>query len=78
MSSSGWTANIVYRGSEIPELNGKYVFGVLREFPMVEGQFSDVPLGDIGPGKHWLFVVREDHGGPTGAWMEVTAQPVNN
>lgn len=46
-------------------LDGEYKFGARDGGEAALGEYS-IELGDIGPGTHYLQVLREDHGAPTG------------
>ncbi|MFN3938565.1 MAG: VPLPA-CTERM sorting domain-containing protein [Gemmobacter sp.] len=53
-------------------LNGVFQGGHLRPGGVVLGEFV-VNLGDLGPGTHYLQLLREDHGGATGYAVSITA-----
>ncbi|MGA2678866.1 MAG: PEP-CTERM sorting domain-containing protein [Sedimentisphaerales bacterium] len=55
-------------------LDGIYQFGALAPGPVIEFEYN-VPLPDLGPGTHYLQVLREDHGGTDGFSIQVTGVP---
>jgi hypothetical protein len=57
-------------------MDGAFKFGVVEEGSWAVDEYPDIDLGVIGPGQHFLQVLREDHSGAQGYWIEVKAQPV--
>jgi hypothetical protein len=51
-------------------LDGGYKFGALAPGGVSAGEYT-LQLGDLSPGRHYLQVLREDHGGGTGYVVEV-------
>ena len=53
-------------------VDGRFKFGAMEPGGAPLGEYPDVPLDDLGPGKHYLQVLREDHGAATGYAIEVS------
>ncbi len=53
-------------------VDGRYKFGAMAPGGAPLGEYPDVKLDDLGPGKHYLQILREDHGAATGYAIEVT------
>ncbi|EPX58936.1 hypothetical protein D187_003651 [Cystobacter fuscus DSM 2262] len=51
-------------------IDGRYMFGALGPGESSSWEYN-VSLGDLSPGKHYLQILREDHGGGTGYVVEV-------
>ncbi|QRN93243.1 hypothetical protein JRI60_29055 [Archangium violaceum] len=51
-------------------LDGSYKFGALAPGSASTWEYT-LPLGNLSPGRHYLQVLREDHGGGTGYYVEV-------
>jgi hypothetical protein len=52
-------------------VNGVYAFGALAPGGAVAAEYV-FPLGDLPPGKNFVEVLREDHGGVTGYSVQIT------
>lgn len=52
-------------------LDGQYMGGQMAPGGAVPGELQ-LALGDLGPGPHYLQILREDHGGRTGFRLSVT------
>lgn len=52
-------------------LNGTFLGGQLRPGGVTPGEFT-LNIGDVGAGKNFLQILREDHGGSTGYTVAVT------
>jgi hypothetical protein len=57
-------------------VDGVYMFGAMAPGGAFLGEYPNVNLGVLGPGTHYLQVMREDHGGATGFAMNVDATAV--
>lgn len=56
-------------------LNGEYQFGAMAPLGARLGEYA-FDLGALGPGMHYLQLLREDHGGQTGYTVRVSADRV--
>jgi hypothetical protein len=57
-------------------VNGRYKFGAMAPGTLQDFEYEGIRLGDLHPGKNYVQILREDHGGATGYKVEVTGTPV--
>ena len=67
-------ANIGVDNGVFVWLDGNYQFGALQPGYAVEWEYS-FPLPDMGPGTHYLQILREDHGTSSGFTIQVIGVP---
>lgn len=53
-------------------VNGVYKFGALAPGGAPANEYSNIDLGDLHPGKNFIQILREDHGGATGYTTQIT------
>lgn len=53
-------------------VNGQYKFGATAPSGAFPNEYSSVDLGSLNPGQNWIQILREDHGGTTGSYINIT------
>jgi hypothetical protein len=56
-------------------LNGTYIFGARAAGGASQWEYGPLALGSVGGGTNYLQILREDHGGQTGYFIELTGDP---
>lgn len=72
---TGVTASIGVDNGILAWLDGNFLGGAQRPGGPVAGEYT-FALGDLGAGKSFLQLLREDHGGGTGFTISVTGEAV--
>lgn len=58
-------------------VDGVFRFGAIEEGSFFPGEYPNKDLGTVGPGDHFIQVLREDHGAITGYDVNITGQVLN-
>lgn len=59
-------------------VDGRYKFGAMEPGGASLLEYPNIPLDDLGPGKHYVQILREDHGAATGYAIEVKGTEVTS